>query len=206
MTSDLREDQIEAYLRAHPAFLAERPGLYATLEPPRRVHGAALADHMAALLTRARQAAEASRLEAERLVEAGRAAEGLAARVQAAILALMQAADVAECVAVELPGLLGVDAASLVCEAVRRQWRTLPPGAIAGLLGGRGAVVRARPEDAGALHAEAAMLAEADALIRIPGRVPAMLTLACRDAAALSGHGTAHLAFLGQALGILLRA
>ena len=35
---------VEAFLRANPGFLAERPGLYRALSPPERVHGEALAD------------------------------------------------------------------------------------------------------------------------------------------------------------------
>ncbi len=43
-------DLVAAFLRAHPAWLAEHPELYRLLAPPRRVHGEALADHMAAML------------------------------------------------------------------------------------------------------------------------------------------------------------
>ena len=36
---DDRPAAVESFLRAHPNFLAERPGLYALLDPPARVHG-----------------------------------------------------------------------------------------------------------------------------------------------------------------------
>ncbi|NCY24472.1 MAG: DUF484 family protein [Alphaproteobacteria bacterium] len=45
---------VEAWLRDHPDFLAQRPDLYLELEPPQRVHGERMADHMAAMLAAAR--------------------------------------------------------------------------------------------------------------------------------------------------------
>ena len=56
---------------------------------------------------------------------------GIAARVHEAVLALIRAPDPAECVRPSFPALLGVDAASLCCEALRPHWRSLPPGAVA---------------------------------------------------------------------------
>jgi len=72
-------DFVEAYLRANPAWLAEHPELYRVLEPPVRVHGDSVADHMAALL-------RVQRERADGLLAAGRATAGLAGRVQDAVL------------------------------------------------------------------------------------------------------------------------
>ena len=41
---------VAAFLRANPGWLSANPELYSTLEPPRRLHGEPLADHMAAML------------------------------------------------------------------------------------------------------------------------------------------------------------
>ncbi|MFC7608648.1 hypothetical protein [Teichococcus aestuarii] len=49
-------EDVAAWLRAHPGFLAEQPELYRLLAPPRRVHGEELADHMAAMLSAERAA------------------------------------------------------------------------------------------------------------------------------------------------------
>ncbi len=145
------------------------------------------------------------------------------------MLALIAAADPLDCVACVLPSLLAVDAASLCVETRgadagpkgcvvaglrhRADTRTLPPGAVAMLLGGRDVVLREQPADAGLLHAEAAMLATRDALVRVPlGQAQALrqvpgvlLALVSRNAEALQpGAGVGSLAFLGRALGLVL--
>src|SRR4051794_34457568 len=86
---------VEAYLRANPAWLASRPQLYDVLAPPARVHGGGRADHMAAML-------RAQRERADVVLSAGRAAAGLAARVQDAVLALLRSSDPADCVSGEM--------------------------------------------------------------------------------------------------------
>ena len=76
---------VEAFLRANPAWLAEHPELYRVLEPPRagawrgagRPHGG--------------DAAGRSASAPMALLAAGRAAAGLAGRVQDAVLALLRA-------------------------------------------------------------------------------------------------------------------
>ncbi len=192
--------QVRAYLQAHPDFLADNPELYASLAPPARVHGAILADHMAAMLQQARARAAEMEARAADVLAAGRASTGIAERVQEAVLALLHAADPAECVAEAWPGLLGIDAATLCCEAVRPRWRTLPPGVVRGLLRGKPLLFRDRPADAALLHAEAALLAERDLLIALPDAC--LLALASRDAAALPV--TRAWMFLGRALGARL--
>lgn len=199
--ADLPSDAaVEAFLRARPSWLAQRPGLHADLEPPQRVHGEAVADHMAAMLRVERGRTAAAAQAAVRVVEDRRAAAGLAGRVRRAVLALIATADPAECVATELPGLLGVDAAVLCSDGEDRAGlRRLPTGTIARLLGGRDVVVRADPADARLLHVEAAPLARHDALVRVPSRPDCLLLLASRDAGRLCPDREA-LAFLGQAL------
>ncbi len=194
-------------MRANPRFLADNPELYRWLAPPARVHGEALADHMAAMLTRERAHAAEMIARADGVLAAGRAAAGLAARVQQAVLVLIAAADAAECVASELPAILAVDAAGLCAEGlVLRGARRLPPGSVARLLGGRAVVFRDAGEDAAMLHAEAAPLARHDALVRVPGDAPALLALAARHPGALDpGQGAGALAFLGCAVAAALR-
>ena len=194
-------EHIVAYLRAHPDFLAEHPDLYASLSPPARVHGKIFADHMEAMLRAARAHAADMAAKSEAILAAGRAATAIAERVQTAVLAILAAPDPVDCVAESLPGLLGIDAATLACEWPRPRWRTLPPGAIKTLLRNRAVVFRDRPADAALLHAEAALLAERDILIQLPGEQPALLALVSRDAALLpASQGMQALAFLGRVL------
>ena len=199
-TQEPTDEAVERFLRARPGWLAQRPGLYGVLEPPERVHGEALADHMAAMLRAERGRSAAARRAVEQVVQDRRVAAGLAGRVRRCVLALIAAADPVECVAGELPGLLGVDAAALCSEAgERRGVRRLPAGTLARLLGGRDVVVRAAPQDARVLHAEAAPLARHDALVRVASRPGCVLLLASRDGGRLCGDREA-LAFLGQAV------
>ena len=89
---------VEAFLRANPTWLANRPDLYSVLEPPVRLHGDGVADHMAAMLRMQRERADG-------LLAAGRATAGLAGRVQDAVLALFRSSDPADCVSGEMPGI-----------------------------------------------------------------------------------------------------
>ena len=68
-------EAVEAFLRRNPGWLAAHADLYALLDPPQRVHGERLADHMAALLLAARSRADRlagkSRMDFVRLVAHG---------------------------------------------------------------------------------------------------------------------------------------
>ena len=198
--------EVAAWLRAHPRFLAERPDLYRWLAPPERVHGERLADHMVAMLRAERAHAAAMAERADDVLAAGRAAAGLSARVQGAVLALIRADNPAECIVAELPALLGVDAASLCAEALLPAARPLPAGMVQQLLDGRAVRFRDLPDEARLLHAEAAELAQHDALVRVPGEgPPALLALVARDRQALDpGQGAGALAFLGRAVAAAL--
>ena len=205
MNDSLDPETIDAWLRAHPDFLAQRPALYRALTPPQRVHGEPLADHMTAMVRIERAHAAAQEDRATAVLTAGRDAASLAERVQEAVLSLIAAQDIFECVANELPHLLGVDAAALCCERFQPGWRSLPPGAVAMLMRGRPVICRDRPSDAVLLHAEAALLAERDVLVRLPGPAPALLALVSRDPAALPGvHASAAYGLLGRVLGALM--
>jgi hypothetical protein len=49
---------VEAFLRANPGWLAAHSDLYGVLEPPARLHGDGVADHMAAMLRMHRERAD----------------------------------------------------------------------------------------------------------------------------------------------------
>ncbi len=198
---------VAEFLRANPGWLAAHPELYAVLEPPTRVHGERLADHMAAMLDRARAGAAAlAHVAVER-----RAADGFAERVQDAVLAMMGARDLPWCLQHDLPGLLRLDSVRLCAEAgpsaatpVIPGAVRVPPGTVAATLGRRRAVVRDAVRTP-LLHGEAAALAGREALVRVPlPDAPALLALACRDGRSLAGAATPVLAFLGQAIAVAL--
>ncbi len=216
------ERRVARFLSDHPDWLATRTELYRRMAPPRRVHGEALADHMAAMIEAARQRAALMTEQAETVLQAGRAAIGLGERVREAVLALVRAGDIAECVEADLPRLLGVDGAALCVEArtgpgagtAAAGLRVVPPATVARLLGARDVRLRAAPAEAGLLHGAAAGLAAHDALVRVPaaGLPPMLLALASRDVPILQGGleagsgGSAALAFLGRVLAARLEA
>jgi uncharacterized protein YigA (DUF484 family) len=192
--------QVANYLRAHPQFLADNPDLYRTLAPPARPHGADVADHMAAMIA-------AERAHAAAVLAASRAAIGLAARVESAVLALMRSDATLDCIDGEFPALLAVDAASICCEAEHPGMRQLPTGMVDALLGAACVVWSAPAEWAPLLHGEAALLARHMALIRVPRPgTPCLLALASRDDGRLDqAQGSTALNFLGRAVAAALR-
>ncbi len=204
-------EAVIAFLAAHPGFLADHPDLLCLLEPPARVHGEVLADHMTAMVRAARRRTHEVEQAMESAASAGRAGQALTTRVRLAVLALMRSRDVVETVTQEMPALLGIETCTLLAEGPhRRGVATLPPGTLARLLGpGRDALVRPSPTETALLHAEAAALVMHDALVRVPlGGATTLLALGARDPAALpQRQSTATLAFLGRAVAAaLLRA
>lgn len=198
--------RVTAFLRANPEWLAENPDLYRVLAPPSRVHGERLADHMAAMVKIERAHAAAMSERADDVLAAGRAAAGLAGRVQEAVLALLRSPDPVDCVSGEMPGILAVDAVHLCIEALLPGTRPLPEGTIDRLLGGRQVLFRDVATDERLLHAEAAGLAGHDALVMVPGQgPPALLALLAREKRALDRvQGAGALAFLGRAVAAAL--
>jgi uncharacterized protein YigA (DUF484 family) len=197
-------DQIAAWLRANPSFLADRPDLFRALVPPRRVHGDVLADHMAAMVAAARGQAKRMAEEMAATSAGERTAHGFPGRAQAAVLALIAAPDAVECALAEWPRLLGVDQVSLCSEGTPPEpMRMLPDGVLARVLPpGRDAWVRPCVTDGPALHGDMAPRIARDALARL--RMPSrdlLLVVGAREAEALPPRGAAHaLEFLAQAL------
>lgn len=192
-------EDVAAFLRANPDWLTKNQDLYSVLHPPRRLHGEQLADHMAAMVAHERARARAECARADSVLAAGRAAAGLAARVQDAVLALIRSTDPVDFVHAELAPQLGLDAAHLCADTGGSGGRMLPCGSVARLLGKRDVVFRDAPADAALLHGSAAALARVDALVRIGPHT--LLALASRDRSRLHpGQGTAPLAFLGRAV------
>ena len=217
MNRDLPDaDAVARFLRDNPEWLAGQSDLYQRMAPPRRVHGEILADHMAAMLDEARRQAASAGAQAAGMLRALRAGAGLAGQVQECILALARTDDLAACILNDMPALLGIDAALLCSEGgtpASLQARGLPPGAVAELLGRRDVVLRAGPDDRFALHGEAGLLAQHDALLRVSaaGMPPMLLALAARDDTILNdaqrdGAGFAALGFLGRVLAARIEA
>ena len=169
---------VEAFLRAHPDFLAARPALYAILTPPQRIHGEAMADHMAAMI-------EAGRQEWRGLLEAGRTRSAFAAKVAEAVLALIASADAEDCLRHEWPAHLGLESCRL-----------------GPLVPGPAQLLRDVSPASPALHGEAAPLIRREALLRVGAQT---LALGAREPTELPNEPES-LAFLARALAAALGA
>lgn len=203
---------VEAFLRAHPGFLADRPALYRALTPPRRVHGERLADHMAAMLEVERERGVELRDRTEALLAAGRANAAIQSRAQRAVLAVMAARGAAEALDIivqDWPALLGVDVVAVCAEARALPLaRPLPRGFVARMVPS-GTPVALRPQsfETETLYGEAAPLVASDALARLPLPKGGEALLACgvRDPGAYEpGQGTDVLAFLAAVAAVAL--
>jgi len=202
-------EAVAEFLRAHPDFLASQPDLYWALEPPVRIHGERIADHMAAMIAAGRRRMRAIEAELLANVSARRVDLHLSAQIRLAVMALMRAHDIVDAVTEELPALLGIETCTLLSEAPDRPGVIkLPRGAVTRLVGrGRDALVRAAPTEVELLHQSAAPLVVRDALVRVPtwNSQPTLLALGARDPASLSTkQPTATLAFLGRVVGAAL--
>jgi uncharacterized protein YigA (DUF484 family) len=211
--SDTPPDEADVlrFLGERPDFLQRHPSLYLALVPPARVHGEALADHMAAMLAAARGENAALRTD----VTTRRRASSWRDRAEAAILGLLRAAVPREWIETELAATIGLDAAHLppalpledarillrgrdvVLRTARGPDAAPAPGDPAPDASGRGDTV----SDAARLHGAAAPLVRADALLRIRGRGDrfAILALASREPDAFAGADAA-LVLLGRAV------
>jgi hypothetical protein len=208
--SDEAEKFVAAWLRANPKFLAADPALYAAMDPPPRIHGERVADHMAARIAAAE--ARAARLSTmmNGVLAASRANAAAAERIQRAVLELLRARDVMGAIGA-LPELLGLESASLCADRPAPPgFRTLAEGDVVRLIpAGREATLRRTPTADAALHGEAAGLVGSEALLRLPvspGGRPALLALGAREADAFEpGQATDLLQFLAASVAAALQ-
>lgn len=111
---------VEAFLRQHPGFLAERPALLRSLTPPTRFDGDdAIADFQAAIIAELRADLDQLSQSSVDLLSMTRSNLTQQQRTHAAALMLVEAATPAEFHRVltqEWPRLLDVDAIALVLE------------------------------------------------------------------------------------------
>lgn len=214
-------EQVERFLRDHPRFLAERPGLADAMSPPQRHLGDNVVDLQAFMIDRLRADRRDEKGAQDRLVERARRERSLQDRIHAAALAMIGAVDLdhlVEIVTADLAILLGVDAVALAVETASRDGAThvtcgvrcLPRGTVADLMEDEHEVVLRTPAHADErIFGSAATLVASEALIRFGGdeRLPqAILALGSRlDDRFRSGDPVELYRFLGGALDRCLR-
>ncbi|GAB4360370.1 MAG: DUF484 family protein [Kiloniellaceae bacterium] len=215
-------DQVEAYLRRHPEFLAERPELLDVLTPPARPRGDGVVDLQQVMVERLRHKLNDVTQLRDDLVATGRSNLAIQARVHEAILALLRARsfeEFVETITTDLAVILDLDVVTIGVEqaADGAAWKPvagvycLKAGTIDALLGRAGSMLL-REDVAGdpAIFDAAAGLVRSDALIRLgigKNAPPALLALGSRQTGAFhAGQGTELLSFLSQVLEETFRA
>lgn len=206
----LDEDQVVAYLTAHPDILQQRPELLTRLTLPSRFGGEPVVDFQQAMIRRLSQELDQMKGCAEHLITTSRSNMSIQSRTHGVALALLAAGTVENLlrvVAEDMPTQLDLDVALLAFEADAAD---LPPGMVAlpdgilrELLGAGDVMLRAeRPADP-VIFGHAASLIQSFALARVnpDGRGAGLLALGSRHERTFhSSQGTELLAFLAQIL------
>jgi hypothetical protein len=222
LAQPIAADQVEAYLRRHPDFLAERPDLLDVLTPPARPRGNGVVDLQQVMVERLRHKLSDVTQLRDDLVATGRSNLAIQARVHEAILALLRARsfeEFVETITTDLAVILDLDVVTIGVEqaAEGAAWKPisgvycLKAGSIDRLLGRNGNMLL-REDIAGdpAIFDGAAGLVRSDALIRLSigkSAPPALLALGSRQSGAFhAGQGTELLSFLSHVLEVSFRA
>lgn len=207
----LETSQVEAYLLAHPGFLADRPDLMARLMPARAL-GDGVVDFQSHALRRLRQDLDEMKTGAEQIIYNARSNLSTQARTHDAVLALLAADsfDVfVRTITDDLPMLLEVDLVVLCIErglpwALASHVQELPPGTVTRLLGTGISRLRAETEAEPMVYGSGTGLVVSDALIRVPvgeGLPPALLALGSRREGTFhAGQATELLSFLASVI------
>lgn len=215
-------DQVAAYLRRHPEFLAEHPELLDVLTPPARDRGEGVIDLQHFMVQRLRGELNDMEQLRDDLVTTGRSNLATQSRVHEAILSLLGARsfeEFVETITTDLAVILDLDVVTIGVEqaAEGAAWKPiagvycLEAGSVDALLGPSGNLLL-REDIVGdpAIFDGAAGLVRSDALIRLrisDKTPPALLALGSRQASAFhGGQGTELLTFLSHVLEVTFRA
>jgi uncharacterized protein YigA (DUF484 family) len=204
------EDQVVAYLNAHPDLLLRRPELLTRLTPPSRFGNEPVVDLQLAIIRRLTQELDQMKGCAEHLITTSRSNMSIQSRTHCVVLALLAAGDVEgllRVVAEDLPAQLDLDIALLVFEdsatSLPPGMIALPPGTLARSLGAGDVMLRAeRPADP-VIFGNAVSLISSFALARVnpEGHPAGLLALGSRHERTFhSSQGTELLAFLARVL------
>jgi len=215
------EEQVAAYLRRNPDFLARHTELLDVLQAPGRDHGEGVADLQQFMLDRLREQVAKLRESRDELIHTSRVNMTAQARVHEAVLALLAARSfehLIETAATDLPVILDLDAITICVEKADSGGipsrlhgvHQLQPGTVEAFLGTRRrcvflADIAGEPE----LFGEAAGLVRSAGLLRLrisDSTPPAMLALGSRAPDFFEpGQGGELLSFLATALTSSLR-
>lgn len=216
---DLAEEDVLAFLEAHPDFLVKHPKLFRTLTPPARELGEGVSDMQQAMIKQLRRDVEQTEDLARLLIDTSRDNLSTQSRIHECVLRLLDAKSFEELIDIvtsDFSVWLDMDAVTLCIEAGEaatfpvKALTLLQPGTVDFIMGrDRDTRMRAEIEGEAEIYGEAAPLIRSDALVRLrisKATPPAMLCFGSRDPDAFSpNHGTELVQFLSKALEKLIR-
>jgi uncharacterized protein len=213
-TSGIGTDDVVAYLRRNPDFLAEHPELLAALTPPSLRRGDSVLDMQHFMLQRLRSDVGRMKAQQRALILASRSNLTSQNRVHAAVLAIIAASSfeqLLQIVTTDLAVLLDVDVVTIGVESASSKQPRLPlhgiqilrRGTVDRLLGPeRGTLLCADTPGDFALFGSAAGLVRSQALLRLDVSEHAPVGLLCigtrRPDKFHPGQGTELLSFLAR--------
>lgn len=212
----IKSEDVAAFLRRNPDFLAENPEVVEALTPPSRWTGDGVVDMQKFILERLRNEIDNLRSCAIDLIETSRLNMSNQTRANTAVLALLSAGDLDHIIRIitdDLPLFLDIDVvaigfepaprplAGLVSSAIQR----LPAGTINGLLGpDKDVVLVSGMLDDGTVFGAGAGLVRSAGLARLRAVDPfpeGLLALGSRREGSFhAGQGTEVLTFLARVL------
>jgi uncharacterized protein len=218
---DLSADVVAAYLRAHPDFFSKHADILRHIEAPKRHRGNGVVDFQHYMVERLQRDLDGMSRERHDLIVTARDNLLNQTRVHAAVLALLEARDLAtllQGITTDLALVLDLDVAALVIESngddiphVHASGvRVVPPGTIDRWMEGRKVLLRDHIEGDAAVFGEAAGLVQSAALLKleISKLAPVgLLAFGSREPAMFHpGQGTELVGFLARTVELRLRA
>ena len=216
----MTEQDVLRYLEQYPDLLQRHPHLLTTLNVPGQFDGDRVVDFQQFMVQRLQQDKRRAEARQDALITSARNNMTIQARMQSAVLRLLEARsldELIETITSELTLMLGVDVISLVMEAatddevlgLQAGVRIVAPGMVDRLLGDRDALLQAQCRGDAALYGPVAKLVQSQALLRlhISRDTPeGLLAFGSREAGTYAeGHGTDFVAFLTDVVERLVR-
>ncbi len=220
-TDSATEAAIADYLMLHPDFVQRHPELLRVMTPPAADHGNGIVDFQRYMVTRLQEDMDKMVQEAAELVQNARSNAHSQSRIQAAILALLEARSLGQMLEVltgDLMDILDVDVIAMVVESngidlphvAASGIRIVEPGSVDVWLESRDVLLRPNAEGDPAIYGPGAGLIKSEALLKltISSRTPVgLVAFGSRDPELFQeGQGTELIGFLGGVLERLLRA
>jgi uncharacterized protein YigA (DUF484 family) len=221
-TRGIGAEDVAAYLRKHPDFLAERADLLAVLTPPALRRGESVVDMQHFMLQRLRSDLARAKTQQRALIATSRSNLTSQNRIHAAVLAILGATSfeqLLQTVTTDLAVLLDVDVVTIGVESAASAQPRLPlhgiqilrRGTVDDLLGAeRDTLLRAETAGDAALFGSAAGLVRSQALLRLDVSEHAPVGLLCigtrRPDKFHPGQGTELLSFLARVTELTIAA